>query len=237
METTGIQTQSKFCPSSKKIKREISKPCKKSLKAKITRKHAYWSPEEDAQVIALVAQIGIKWTQIGKIIGDRTGKQVRERYLYTLNPDINKDEWTKEEDARLISLYDKIGNRWKQIATYLPGRTENQIKNRFKSSKRPALSSDGTSPSESTSPSDTASTSPSHSTSPSVEEMLSPIIDLRGLVEFNDADSVQSLAEMSPIINFDSLSSLKESIFGVFRESYFEGEESSSYYSNLNMLG
>jgi len=61
----------------------------------------------------------------------RTGKQVRDRYLNKLRPNIKCGDWSAEEDERLISLLKEVGNRWSLIATHLPGRTEGQVKNRF----------------------------------------------------------------------------------------------------------
>ena len=62
---------------------------------------------------------------------DRTGKQIRDRYLNNLNPDIDDKEWTPEEDNMLLYLYYTWGKKWSKIATCLPGRSEGQVKNRF----------------------------------------------------------------------------------------------------------
>jgi len=62
---------------------------------------------------------------------DRSGKQIRDRYLNKLKPDINKAEWTSEEDELVMTLCREFGHKWSRIATYLPGRTEGQVKNRF----------------------------------------------------------------------------------------------------------
>jgi len=61
----------------------------------------------------------------------RTGKQIRDRYLNKLRPNIKCGDWSPAEDAKLVSLCKEIGHRWSAIATYLPGRTEAQVKNRF----------------------------------------------------------------------------------------------------------
>jgi len=61
----------------------------------------------------------------------RTGKQIRDRYLNKLKPNIKKGEWTLEEDHLLLSCYYQLGHKWSKIATFLPGRTEGQVKNRF----------------------------------------------------------------------------------------------------------
>jgi len=48
-----------------------------------------------------------------------------------LNPDINRDPYSVQEDLKLLELRQKIGNRWSEIVKLLPGRTENSVKNRF----------------------------------------------------------------------------------------------------------
>jgi hypothetical protein len=69
-------------------------------------------------------------------IAGRSSKQCRERWYNILNPSIKKGSWTAEEDKIIFSMYHEIGTQWTKIAEYLPGRTENSIKNRFYSNLR-----------------------------------------------------------------------------------------------------
>lgn len=62
---------------------------------------------------------------------NRAGKQCRERWLNHLDDSISKDPWSTEEDLTLLTKQKIIGNKWSEIVKYLPGRTENMVKNRF----------------------------------------------------------------------------------------------------------
>ena len=61
--------------------------------------------QEDERVCQLVKQYGMKsWSFIARQLQGRLGKQCRERWYNHLNPDINKDPWTADEDAIIIKV-------------------------------------------------------------------------------------------------------------------------------------
>ncbi|CAK9083318.1 Transcription factor MYB3R-4 (Myb-related protein 3R-4) (Protein ENHANCED DEFECTIVE CYTOKINESIS), partial [Durusdinium trenchii] len=96
-----------------------------------------WSKEEDALLFELVShKLPKNWADVAAKIPGRTAKQCRERWSLNLDPSINRDAWTKEEDELLVSLHAKMGNRWAEIKRFMPGRTENGVKTRYKSIER-----------------------------------------------------------------------------------------------------
>ncbi|XP_057718381.1 transcription factor MYB3R-1-like [Arachis stenosperma] len=101
-----------------------------------------WSKEEDEVIIELVNKYGPKkWSTIAHHLPGRIGKQCRERWHNHLNPGINKEAWTQEEELTLIRAHQIYGNKWAELTKFLPGRTDNSIKNHWHSSVKKKLDS------------------------------------------------------------------------------------------------
>ncbi|KAF5187219.1 Transcription factor myb3r-1 [Thalictrum thalictroides] len=101
-----------------------------------------WSKEEDERILELVEKYGCKkWSVIAQSLPGRIGKQCRERWHNHLNPAIKKHAWTKEEELALISAHQIYGNKWAEIAKFLPGRADNSIKNHWNCSVKKKLDS------------------------------------------------------------------------------------------------
>nr|QST87260.1 transcription factor MYB108 [Abelmoschus esculentus] len=90
-----------------------------------------WTLEEDSLLIRYVDRHGEgRWNLLAKHAGlRRTGKSCRLRWLNYLKPDVKRGNLTPEEQFLILELHSKWGNRWSKIAHHLPGRTDNEIKN------------------------------------------------------------------------------------------------------------
>ena len=79
---------------------EVPKPNSISVK-----RSSNWVPDEDACLISLVDQYGPhKWNLIAAEMGNRNGKQCRERWHNHLDTSIKKEPWSVEEDIILFKV-------------------------------------------------------------------------------------------------------------------------------------
>jgi hypothetical protein len=91
-----------------------------------------WTAEEDALLLHWIEIHGAtRWTAIAGEMPGRSGKQCRERWTNRLDPSLNRDAWTAREDAVLVHQQKVCGNCWAKIASSLPHRSPNAIKNRW----------------------------------------------------------------------------------------------------------
>ena len=100
---------------------------------KIKNKRIRWTKEEDDILLLAISKEGTKdWTKISKYFKNRTSIQCRERYIIHHDPNYNHDEFTQEEDLKLINFHNLIGNKWSLISKRIIGRSPKSLKNRFK---------------------------------------------------------------------------------------------------------
>nr|QIN53291.1 R2R3-MYB transcription factor [Selaginella moellendorffii] len=116
--------------------------------AKPKLRKGLWSPEEDEKLVRYITKYGHKcWSIVPKHAGlQRCGKSCRLRWINYLRPDLKRGHFSQQEEELIVKLHAVLGNRWAQIATQLPGRTDNEIKNFWNSCLRKKLRQVGIDP-------------------------------------------------------------------------------------------
>jgi len=100
-----------------------------------------WTEAEDAIIMKAVSESNAKpftsWTALSEFLPGRTGKQIRERWFNSLDPNINKSPFTPEDDSLLWESHKQYGKKWVEIASkaFNGFRSANQVKNRWHSAK------------------------------------------------------------------------------------------------------
>jgi hypothetical protein len=96
-----------------------------------------WTDQEDAIVMEAVTnskeQPFTRWSDLAQRLPGRVGKQIRDRWVNHLNPNINHLPFSRADDLLLWDGHQKLGKRWVEIATssFKSTRSENHIKNRW----------------------------------------------------------------------------------------------------------
>ena len=91
-----------------------------------------FSVAEDELLKSLVKKFGQNnWINVSLCMPNRTVRQCKDRWTYYLSPDVNKSEFTNEEDNLLLQKVDLVGQCWTKISKCFNNRTPYAVKNRW----------------------------------------------------------------------------------------------------------
>ncbi|KAJ6801254.1 myb-related protein 306-like [Iris pallida] len=121
---------------------------------KVGVKKGPWTPEEDILLVSYIQDHGPgNWRAVPTNTGLlRCSKSCRLRWTNYLRPGIRRGNFTDHEEKLIIHLQALLGNRWAAIASYLPERTDNDIKNYWNTHLHKKLEANGVSSSSSHQP-------------------------------------------------------------------------------------
>ncbi|KIK68338.1 hypothetical protein GYMLUDRAFT_713954 [Collybiopsis luxurians FD-317 M1] len=91
---------SKWHAIAKHIPNRNNKDCRKRWLSKLAKAdvaRGNWSADEDERLLEAFEKYGRKWTMIAQAVQTRNSDQCAKRWKDTLDPSINKAEWTEEE--------------------------------------------------------------------------------------------------------------------------------------------
>lgn len=105
--------------------------CEQPVKKRCKRRA--FTPEEDIKITQLVKIHGTgKWDIVASCLEGRNAKQCRERWRAFLSPGMVNGPWKQEEDQLLVKLYQQYGPKWAQFTRFFKGRSDYNIKNRWR---------------------------------------------------------------------------------------------------------
>ncbi|KAJ1283956.1 hypothetical protein BS78_03G167100 [Paspalum vaginatum] len=167
-----------------------------------------WSPEEDEKLYNHIIRYGVGcWSSVPKLAGlERCGKSCRLRWINYLRPDLKRGSFSQQEEDLIVSLHKILGNRWSQIASQLPGRTDNEIKNFWNSCIKKKLRQRGIDPATHKPLNDDVSANNAEAPKDDCGEQQIPAADEHCFAIARSGTSSDPLAPHSPTVSFDPLS-------------------------------
>ncbi|KAF9563717.1 hypothetical protein CPC08DRAFT_632473 [Agrocybe pediades] len=92
-----------------------------------------WTLDSDGKLLKAVESCGLdNWQLVALNVSDQvTAAQCQNRWNRTLNPALKRGAWTEREDERLRKAVAGYGKSWVQVAATIPGRNNDQCRERW----------------------------------------------------------------------------------------------------------
>ncbi|KAG0305885.1 hypothetical protein BGZ98_003362 [Dissophora globulifera] len=96
-------------------------------------KKGTWTTAEEEILLEAVRDLSSEnWHAVAMKVPGRNAKQCMQKWQTDLDPQINRQPWTADEDEKLVEAYHTFGNSWQQIAKMVETRTWYQCYNRVR---------------------------------------------------------------------------------------------------------
>ena len=113
---------------------EVTDPSKS-----LRKKTRPWAPNEDTRLLAGIHRFGLEnWVSVAKFVGNgRSRAQCAQRWVRGLDPRISKDQWSPEDEEKLVHLVKHNGSKgWTTIAAGMGNRSDVQCRYHFLQMRR-----------------------------------------------------------------------------------------------------
>lgn len=98
------------------------------------KRRRLFGPDDDKQLEQIrKEQTFTGWKNLAKQMPGFTPKQLRDRWHNYISPQNTFGPWTFEEDKIIAQNVQKFGTKWSHISSFLKGRSDNSVKNRWNS--------------------------------------------------------------------------------------------------------
>lgn len=99
----------------------------------VIRPRHVWTKEYDEKLYNAVQRYGTNnWSVVATVVSeDATAGQCQGRYFRALDPSLKKGAWSEAEFKRLEVAVKAYGNAWMDVAACMPGRTNEQCRERW----------------------------------------------------------------------------------------------------------
>lgn len=103
------------------------------MKQATTKPRHHWDTLNDQKLREAVQLFGTNnWNLVARHVSPyATTSQCQTRYVRSVDPKIKRGTWSSEEDERLRKAVAVFGNSWIDVAGVLPGRTNEQCRERW----------------------------------------------------------------------------------------------------------